>query len=117
MDINQLINAPFPEFVRSLPQANLPFPGLRGWLLNGESGQVLFMETDVELEIAEHSHGNQWGIVVAGEIKLTIGGLTKIFRQGDSYYIPAGVIHGAVLRTGFRALDFFEDKDRYKVKG
>ena len=70
----------------------------------------------VELEVTEHSHGNQWGIVVAGEMELTIGGETRVFGQGDSYYIPAGVTHGAILYAGFRALDFFEDRDRYKVK-
>jgi phosphoglycolate phosphatase-like HAD superfamily hydrolase len=31
----------FPAFVRSLPEADLPFGGLRGWLLQSESGQVL----------------------------------------------------------------------------
>ena len=116
MGINELTNAGFPDFVRALPEADLPFEGLRGWLLNSERGQLLFLETDAELEVTEHSHGNQWGIVVAGEMELTIGGETATFRQGDSYYIPAGTTHGATLRAGFRALDFFEDKDRYNVK-
>lgn len=116
MDISELQNAAFPDFIRSLPEADLPFEGLRGWLQNGERGQLLFIETEAELEVAEHSHGNQWGIVVAGEMELTIGGETAIFRQGDSYYVPAGVKHGAVLRAGFRALDFFEGRERYQPK-
>jgi mannose-6-phosphate isomerase-like protein (cupin superfamily) len=116
MDINEFKNAAFPDFVHSLPEADLPFEGLRGWLLNSERGQLLFLEADVELEVAEHSHGNQWGIVVAGEMELTIGGETATFRQGDSYYVPAGVTHRAILRAGFRALDFFEDKERYMTK-
>ncbi len=111
-----MINGAFPDFVRALPEADLPFEGLRGWLQSGERGQLLFLEADAELEVAEHSHGNQWGIVVAGEMELTIGGETATFRQGDSYYIPAGVTHGATLRAGLRAIDFFEDKDRYKTK-
>ncbi len=116
MNIDKLINGAFPDFVKSLHKADLPFKGLQGWLLNSERGQLLFLETDVELEVTEHSHGNQWGIVVAGEMELTIGGETRIFGQGDSYFIPAGVLHGAILHAGFRALDFFQDKDRYKVK-
>jgi hypothetical protein len=36
----------FPAFVRALPEADLPFVGLRGWLLQSESGQVLFNESD-----------------------------------------------------------------------
>jgi mannose-6-phosphate isomerase-like protein (cupin superfamily) len=106
----------FPDFVRGLPEADLPFEGLRGWLLRSEDGQVLFMETDVDVDVTEHSHGDQWGIVVDGEIELTIGGETAIYRRGDSYCIPAGVKHGARLFAGFRALDFFEENDRYRVR-
>jgi mannose-6-phosphate isomerase-like protein (cupin superfamily) len=106
----------FPDFVRDLPEADLPFEGLRGWLLRSEDGQVLFMETDADVDVTEHSHGDQWGIVVDGEIELTIGGETAIYRRGDSYYIPAGVKHGARLFAGFKALDCFKDRDRYRVR-
>lgn len=106
----------FPDFVRGLPEADLPFEGLRGWLLQSEDGQVLFMETDVDVDVAEHSHGDQWGIVVDGQIELTIGGETAIYRRGDSYCIPAGVEHGARLFAGFKALDYFKDRDRYRVR-
>ena len=116
MDINELKNAGFPEFVRALPEADLPFEGIRGWLLNSDRGQLLFLEAETEADVTEHSHGNQWGIVVAGEMELTIGGETATYRQGDSYYIPAGVMHRATLHTGFKVLDYFEDSDRYTAK-
>jgi mannose-6-phosphate isomerase-like protein (cupin superfamily) len=106
----------FPDFVCGLPEADLPFEGLRGWLLQSEGGQVLFLEADVDAEVTEHSHGDQWGIVVDGEMELTIGGETAIYRRGDSYCIPAGVEHGARLFAGFRALDYFKDRDRYRVR-
>ena len=106
----------FPAFVRALPAAALPFPGLSGWLLQSHSGQVLFMETAVDVVVAEHSHGDQWGFVVDGTIALTIGGVTRTYSRGDSYFIPAGTTHSAHLHPGFRALDYFADPDRYQVR-
>ena len=43
----------FPSFVRSLPEADLPFEGLRGWLLQSDSGQVLFNESDIEVSVPD----------------------------------------------------------------
>ena len=106
----------FPAFVRDLPEADLPFEGLRGWLLQSDSGQVLFNESEVEVSVPEHSHGDQYGIVIAGEIDLTIGGRTRTFRRGDSYFIPGGTAHGALIRPGFRAVDYFSDRDRYRPR-
>ncbi len=106
----------FPAFVRNLPEAALPFDGLRGWLLQSDSGQVLFNESDVQVSVSEHSHGDQWGVVVDGEIELSIGGETRTYRSGDTYFIPAGTVHRAQIRPGFRAVDYFADRDRYRPR-
>lgn len=106
----------FPEFIKGLTQADLPIEGLRGWVLQSESGQVLFNESEIKLVIPEHKHGDQWGIVVAGRIELIIGGEQNTFVQGDSYFIPANTPHSAVIYPGFRAVDYFADKDRYKLR-
>ena len=103
----------FPAFVRQLPEADLPFSGLRGWLLQGDCGQVLFNESAVELDVPEHSHGDQWGVVLSGRIELTIGGHPRRYGRGDTYFIPAGVPHKARIHPGFRAVDYFADRDRY----
>lgn len=47
---------------------------------------------------------------------LTIGGETRTYRRGDSYYIPAGVVHSAVFKRRVRVVDFFADPDRYRPK-
>jgi mannose-6-phosphate isomerase-like protein (cupin superfamily) len=104
----------FPTFVRNLPEADLPFAGLRGWLLQSESGQVLFSESDVELSVPEHSHGDQWGVVIGGNITLTIVDQTLMLGRGDTYFIPAGTPHRAHIQPGFRAIDYFADRDRYR---
>jgi hypothetical protein len=106
----------FPHFVKSLPEADLPFVGLRGWLLQSDNGQVLFNESDVELAVTEHKHGEQWGLVVAGKIEMTIGGQKRVYVKGDTYFVPANVLHSATIYPGFRAVDYFADKSRYKRK-
>ena len=64
----------------------------------------------------EHFHCSQWGIMVDGEMELTIGGQSKIYRKGDSYFIPAGVVHSANFLTKVMVIDVFDDPARYKTK-
>jgi len=106
----------YPAFVRALPEADLPFAGLSGRLFQGESGQAIFLETDKAVTVPEHSHGDQWGIVVAGSFELTLGGKTTTLSSGDSYFVPAGSPHSARLFPGFRAIDFFADRNRYRPR-
>lgn len=106
----------FPEFIQRLPEADLPVQGIRGWLVQSENGQVMFLIAEQQVQIPPHSHGDQWGIVIDGQMELTIGDKTETFRQGDSYFIAAGTVHQAILYQGFRALDYFADKNRYKTK-
>jgi quercetin dioxygenase-like cupin family protein len=47
---------------------------------------------------------------------MTIGGITKTFKKGDSYFIPSGVLHSAVFRTKTYVMDVFADRERYKPK-
>ena len=103
----------FPAFVRDLPEAELPFNGLKGWLLQSDSGQVLFNESAIELSIPRHSHGEQWGVVLSGRMDLTIGDQSQTYSSGDTYFIPSGVPHKAQIYPGFRAVDYFADKQRY----
>ena len=106
----------FPRFIRDLPQADLPIEDVIGWIMQGERGQVMLLQVDEEKAVPEHAHGDQWGIVIEGEMDLTIAGKTETYRRGDSYFIPSGTSHGAILRSGFRALDMFADRDRYRIK-
>jgi quercetin dioxygenase-like cupin family protein len=86
-------------------------------MLQSRNGQVLFLETDQEVQLPLHTHGDQWGFVVSGAMELTIGGRTRTFTRGDSYFIPAGTPHGGKLQAGFRAMDYFADPERYKPRG
>ncbi len=106
----------FPPEIRGLPEADIGLPGVRGWLLQGGTGSVVFFDIAPIGVVPPHSHGAQWGIVLGGEMDLTIGGETRTYRRGDRYYIPAGTVHSATFRTRFFALDFFAERDRYRPK-
>ena len=106
---------PYPNIITTLPEADIPFKGIRGWLSQGKDHQLVFFDIPPIGKITEHSHGAQWGIVIDGEMDLTIGGITKTYKRGDSYFIPEGVSHSAEFKKRTLALDFFADKDRYKA--
>ena len=108
------MNGFFPEIITQLPEADIPFEGVRGWLSQAADHQIVFFEIEAIGEVPEHKHGAQWGIVFDGEMTLTIGGKTKTYRKGDSYLIPEGVPHSAVFKKKTYIMDFFSDKQRYK---
>ena len=109
-------HAAFPEIITRLPEVDVPLPGVRGWMSQAKDHQVVFFDIEPIGEIPPHRHGEQWGIVVEGEMELTIAGETRRCGPGDSYHIPADVEHGARFLSHFRAIDVFGDPDRYKPK-
>ncbi len=111
-----MAQAEFTTLITGLPEADIPLEGVRGWISQGTDRQIVFFDIDPIGGIPPHSHGEQWGIVVEGEMELTIGGETKRYGPGDSYHVPAGVVHSAKFLTHFRAIDVFADVDRYKPK-
>jgi quercetin dioxygenase-like cupin family protein len=54
--------------------------------------------------------------MVEGEMSLTIGEDSKIYRKGDWYFIPEGVVHSATFPTRVSVIDLFDDPARYKAK-
>jgi len=103
----------YPEFINNLPGIASVFNGVSGNLLQGKDSQLVFMEIDAIGEVPDHSHGAQWGVVLKGEMLLTIDGEEKTYRSGDSYYIPSGVVHSAVFNSKVFLIDYFADRDRY----
>uniref|UniRef100_UPI00286C6618 cupin domain-containing protein n=1 Tax=Tabrizicola sp. TaxID=2005166 RepID=UPI00286C6618 len=89
---------------------------LKTAVIRSDAGLVAFFTFLKDVELPMHSHGAQWGSIVAGEIELTIGTVTGIYRPGDSYFIPAGALHGARVKAGTQAIDVFAEADRYRIK-
>jgi len=106
----------FPEIITKLPKADIPIEGVRAYILQGEKQQIVFMSFENDVEIPEHSHEAQWGVILDGESELTIDGKKYIFRKGDTYFIPRGMKHSAKIKRGYKDITLFNQKDRYKVK-
>ena len=106
----------FPEIITSLPQADVPLAGVRAYLFQGEDKQLVFMTFAEDVNVPEHDHAAQWGAVLAGEIELTVGEETFVYRKGDTYFIPAGVPHRARIKGGSSLEDLFDQVDRYRPK-
>lgn len=109
---------PYPDFIKAFPAIDVPFPEdvVQTAVIQSDDGLVAFFTFLKDMELPPHSHGAQWGTVVEGEIKFTIGGETKDCKAGDSYSIPAGVEHGALIKAGTRVIDVFEEANRYSIK-
>ena len=104
---------PFPEFIRAFPQPDSPLPGLQAWMLQTPQGIAMFYAVPDGVEVPEHAHGAQWGVVLAGTVEFTIGGETRTYGRGDTYAVEDGQLHRAVLSPGFVGIDVFADADRY----
>ena len=109
---------PYPDFIKAFPSIAVPFPEdvVQTAAVRSDAGLVVFFTFLKDMTLPAHAHGAQWGTVVEGEIEFTIGGATRIYGAGDSYFIPAGVEHGALIKAGTRVIDVFAEACRYAIK-
>ncbi|WP_321298257.1 cupin domain-containing protein [Marinifilum fragile] len=106
----------YPDMIKNLPEADIPFNGVRGWVAQGENHQIVFFDIEPIGEVPRHSHGAQWGMVIDGDMDLTINEETQKYRKGDHYFIPDGVLHSAKFNRRTIVMDYFAERDRYKLK-
>jgi len=104
----------FPPFIAALPAPVSPVP-MTAHIVPSEHVLTMFYEIDRDLEVPEHAHGAQWGVVLAGEMDLIIDGASATYRAGDTYYVPDGARHIARIRAGYRGVDVFADAHRYEA--
>ena len=106
----------FPKPIRDLPEADIPLKGVKAYLSQSDTHQVIFMEFEKDVDLPEHSHAAQMGIVLEGRIDLTIGGESKTFTKGGRYFIPEGMPHSGKIYAGYADVTFFNEPDRYSRK-
>jgi quercetin dioxygenase-like cupin family protein len=106
----------FPNIITDLPQAEIPIDGLKAYLVQGSGQQIVFMSFENHVEVPDHAHEAQWGIVLEGEIELTINDKKKIFKKGETYFIPKDIRHSAKISAGYKDITLFNQRDRYKAK-
>ena len=69
-------------------------PGIRSKLESGSNLTMAFMEIAPNKEGTAHDHPfDQCGVVIEGEIEMSVGEERKILRPMETYFIPAGVKH------------------------
>ncbi len=106
----------WPDFVQALPEVDLPFPGVRGWMIQGNDQQVVFAEFAETIEVPKHTHAEQWEFTLAGKVELRCGEASTEYTAGESFFIPAGTPHAAKVHAGYKAMMIFNAPDRYKLK-
>ena len=108
----------YPDFIQAAPALDLPFDDsiVRSSAIRSEAGLVVFFDFVQDVELPPHSHLGQWGVVIEGELELTISGETRIYKPGDSYNIPSGAEHSAKVHAGSKVMDVFEEPNRYPLR-
>ena len=106
----------FPKPIRDLPEADIPLEGVTAYLSQSDTHQIIFMEFEKDVDLPEHSHAAQMGIVLEGRIDLTIGGKTKTYTKGDRYFIEENMPHSGKIYAGYADFIFFNEPDRYSRK-
>ena len=110
------MRAVFPPPILRLPEADVPLNGVKAYLSQAVDHQVVFMKFSKKVDVPEHSHESQWGVVLEGRIDLTIGGVKRTYQKGDRYYIAKGVKHSATVFPEYSDITFFNQANRYKPK-
>ena len=83
----------YPNRIRSLPLYDGRFDAYQ---LDADSAQVLFASYPAGTEIPPHRHDtDNHGVIIRGELILSMNGETQRFAVGDWYHVPAGVEHAA----------------------
>jgi quercetin dioxygenase-like cupin family protein len=106
----------FPDFIKNNPEVDFPFPGVRGWMIRSDRQQTVFVEFTETVEVPEHSHADQWEMVIAGRAELHRNGGTEVSEPGDNFFVPAGQLHAATVHAGYKAVIVFDAPDRYRTK-
>jgi len=69
-------------------------PGIFSKVESGANLTMAFMEISPNKEGVEHHHPfDQCGIVLDGEIEMSIGKEKRLLKPMETYFIPAGVSH------------------------
>lgn len=104
-----------PPEILSLPQIEVPVSGATGYCLKNEEKQVVFFVFDEGVSFPDHSHCEQKGMVVSGEMIIEIAGESNLYQSGDYYRVPEGVNHKALFSQQTVLIDMSDAPDRYRT--
>jgi len=106
----------FPQPILDLSEINVSFDGVKGYVVQGEKEQVVFIEFENDVIVPEHSHESQWEIVLEGKVDYFEDGIKHTYKKGDRFFVQKGKKHSAKVYAGYSCIMFFNQKDRYEKK-
>lgn len=110
---SQQIENIFPPEILSLPQVAIPVSGVAGYCLQNDEKQVVFFVFDEGVSFPDHSHCDQRGIVISGEMIIEIEGKSNLYQAGDHYHVPNDVSHRSSFSQKTVLIDMSDVPNRY----
>lgn len=104
-----------PKEILALPKIEIPVAGVTGFSMCDDEKQLVFFLFDEGVSVPDHSHCEQRGMVVSGEMLMEIDGETNLYQAGDFYVVPKGVRHRASFSRPTFVIDLSAVPDRYKA--
>lgn len=104
-----------PPEILALPRVEMPVAGATGYSLSDGEKQLVFFLFDEGVSFPDHSHCEQRGMVVAGEMLMEIEGETNLYQAGDFYVVPQGVRHRTTFSRPTFLIDLSDAPDRFKA--
>jgi quercetin dioxygenase-like cupin family protein len=104
-----------PREILALPKIEIPVAGVTGYSLHNGEKQLVFFLFDEGVSFPDHSHCEQRGMVVSGEMLMEIEGETNLYQAGDLYAVPGGVRHRTSFSRPTFLIDLSDAPNRYKA--
>ncbi len=117
MDSARTIDNLLPPEIMALPKVEIPVDGVTGYCLKDDRKQVVFFVFEEGVSFPDHSHCDQRGLVISGEMVIDIEGQSNLYQAGDQYRVPEGVKHRASFTQQTVLIDMSDAPDRYRVMG
>lgn len=83
----------------------------------GEEMLLAVVDLDPNAQLPRHSHPHeQGGLMISGQMEMTIDNETRLLKPGDVYIIPGGVEHEArTFDEAVKVIDIFSPvREEYK---
>lgn len=98
-------NNAFPDLITRLPAFEGPFDAYQ---LDADNCKVLFASYPAGTTIEPHTHATtNCGVIVRGELLLTIDGKEQRYGPGDWYYLAAEQEHSARFEKDTSEIEFW----------
>ncbi len=93
----------------------MPVSGVTGYSLQNDEKQVVFFVFEEGVSFPDHSHCEQRGMVISGEMIIEIEGKSNLYQAGEHYVVPEDVNHRALFSQKTVLIDMSDAPDRYRT--